>query len=293
MIAMNHRLVNTVVNRCTMPADGDILVPIRTVSVIGTTDIEAADPDQLEVTQDEVDQMFDQGERLVPGFRRARALRVWAGARPLFTDEKADVSDTRDISRAHTLLDHRERDGVSGFLTITGGKLTTFRLMAEETVDAMCRQLGDERPCLTRDRRLPGSEQGELYAVGSRLRAREGGLLEDQLVCECELIARGKLEEVMRRRGTVNLDDIRRSLRLGMGPCQGGFCMYRATGMLHAVDRLDAPAANQALLRFLEERWKGVWPILYGDQLRQARLDDWIFEGLLDVAHLPGEATAA
>ena len=42
MIAMNHRLVNTVVNRCTMPADGDILVPIRTVSVIGTTDIRAA-----------------------------------------------------------------------------------------------------------------------------------------------------------------------------------------------------------------------------------------------------------
>ena len=38
MIAMNHRLVNTVINRCTMPADGDILVPIRTVSVIGTTD---------------------------------------------------------------------------------------------------------------------------------------------------------------------------------------------------------------------------------------------------------------
>ena len=40
-------------------------------------------------------------------------------------------------------------------------------------------------------------------------------------------------------------------------------------------------------LDFLQERWKGVWPILYGDQLRQARLDDWIFQGLLDVEHLP------
>ena len=30
-----------------------------------------------------------------------------------------------------------------------------------------------------------------------------------------------------------------------------------------------------------------MWPILYGDQLRQARLDDWIFQGLLDVGHLP------
>src|SRR3954462_9150584 len=102
MIAMNHRLVNTVINRCEMPADGDILVPIRTVSVIGTTDMRAADPDEIPVTQAEVDQMLDDGERLVPGFRKARALRVWAGVRPLFQDEKAgEVKDTRDVSRTH------------------------------------------------------------------------------------------------------------------------------------------------------------------------------------------------
>ena len=74
----------------------------------------------------------------------------------------------------------------------------------------------------------------------------------------------------MRGRGTTNLDDIRRSLRLGMGPCQGGFCIYRAAGILHAVDRLDAIEASDSLRHFLQERWKGVWPILYGDQLRQA-----------------------
>ena len=114
MIAMNHRLVNTVVNRCTMPADGDILVPIRTVSVIGTTDIRVAHPDELPVTQEEVDQMLDDGERLVPGFRQARALRVWAGVRPLFEDKKTGGTDsTRDVSRSHALLDHRERDGAA------------------------------------------------------------------------------------------------------------------------------------------------------------------------------------
>ena len=89
------------------------------------------------------------------------------------------------------------------------------------------------------------------------------------------------------RRGTTNLDDIRRSLRLGMGPCQGGFCIYRATGIMHAVERLDGEQAAASLHHFLQERWKGVWPILYGDQLRQARLDDWIFQGLLDIEHLP------
>jgi len=61
----------------------------------------------------------------------------------------------------------------------------------------------------------------------------------------------------------------------------------QATGILHAFERLDHRAANASLLDFLEERWKGVHPILHGDQLRQARLDDWIFQGLLAVQHLP------
>ena len=79
MLATNHRLVNTVVNRCEMPADGDILVPIRTVSVIGTTDTQVADADEWSITRGEIDQMLDAGENLVPGFRRARTLRVWGG----------------------------------------------------------------------------------------------------------------------------------------------------------------------------------------------------------------------
>src|SRR3954451_5714903 len=233
MIAMNHRLVNTVINRCVAPADGDILVPIRTVSVIGTTDIRAADPDELPVTQEEVDQMLDDGERLVPGFRKARALRVWAGARPLFQDARAgEVTDTRDVSRTHAVIDHQARDGVKGLLTMSGGKLTTARLMAQDLVDGMCEQLGEERPCRTRTVRPPGQDDKPSYRLGSRLAEREANLFETQLICECELVTRGALEETMRWRGSSNLDDIRRSLRLGMGPCQGGFCMYRATGIL-------------------------------------------------------------
>jgi glycerol-3-phosphate dehydrogenase len=287
MIAMNHRLVNTVVNRLVMPADGDILVPIRTVSVIGTTDVRAVDPDDIPVKQDEVDQMLDDGERLVPGFRHARALRVWAGVRPLFQDGKAeDVKDTRDVSRTHAVVDHLRRDGVKGLLTMSGGKLTTFRMMAEDLVDAMCKQLGDERPSQTSHVKPPGNEGEEEYRIGSRLRRREARL-DEELICECELVGRHRLEEEMRRRGSTNLDDIRRALRLGMGPCQGGICMYRATGVLHGVERLDGGQAAESLHHFLQERWKGVWPILYGDQLRQARLDDWIFQGLLDMEHLP------
>jgi glycerol-3-phosphate dehydrogenase len=287
MIAMNHRLVNTVVNRCQMPTDGDIIVPVRTVSVIGTTDEHTDDPDDHTVLQTEVDAMLDDGEKLVPGFRRARALRVWTGVRPLFEDAKEGDTDTRDVTRAHALLDHQQRDGVGRFVTITGGKLTTYRLMAEETVDAVCRQLGEQRACATATEPLLGSEDHEHYRLGERLERKEAHLAEEQLICECEMIGRGKLEEAMRRRATTNLDDIRRQLRLGMGPCQGGFCIYRATGILHGFDRMTAEQANDSLRHFLQERWKGVWPILYGDQLRQARLDDWIFQGVLDVEHLP------
>ena len=153
------------------------------------------------------------------------------------------MADTRDVSRTHAVVDHRERDGVDGLLTMSGGKLTTLRLMAQDIVDAMCEQLGTERACRTAEERPPGNEDGEGYSLGSRLRRREATLQDEQLICECELIGRSRLESAMRRRGTANLDDIRRTMRLGMGPCQGGFCIYRATGILHGVGRLDGAEA--------------------------------------------------
>ena len=45
MVAVANRVLNTVVNRCKMPADGDIIVPVHTVAIIGTTDVQVADPD--------------------------------------------------------------------------------------------------------------------------------------------------------------------------------------------------------------------------------------------------------
>jgi glycerol-3-phosphate dehydrogenase len=176
---------------------------------------------------------------------------------------------------------------VAAFLTITGGKFCTFRLMAQDAVDAACKALGTTRPCRTADEPLPDSQDRRFYQLGSRLAERERTLLDEQLICECELVRRSRLEEEMARRPAPSLDDLRRALRLGMGPCQGGFCMYRATGLLHGVDRLDGPAATESLLQFLQERWKGYYPLLYGDQLRQAWLDNWIFQGVLDVGRLP------
>ena len=345
MVATNHRLVNTVINRCKLPSDGDILVPVHTVSVIGTTDEKVSDPENLLITPEEVHFMLAEGDKLVPGLSRSRILRAWAGVRPLY--QEGFSGDSRDATRSLTLLDHKTRDGVQGFLTITGGKWTTFRMMAEKTVDRACAHLGVERPCATATTPVPGSEQGH-YWLGHRLAEVEAEGLQGQLVCECELVTRAMLESAARRNPTVTLDDLRRDVRLGMGPCQGGFCAYRAVGILHEIGRenhgsdfavegetdagdwevayLQSPAHNirqspvpnrqsptpspqspflspaidrrspvsnpNLLLRdFLQERWKGVLPVLWGRQLKQERLDELIYLSLMNADHLPDEGS--
>jgi glycerol-3-phosphate dehydrogenase len=335
MIAMNHRMVNTVLNRCKMPADGDIIVPIHTVAVIGTTDEKVSDPERLRIEPWEVALMLEEGDKLVPGISRARVLRAWAGVRPLY--QEGFTGESRDATRALTLLDHRNRDGVQGFLTITGGKWTTFRMMAETTLDKACEQLGTRRACATATTQVPGVEQGH-YWLGHRLREVEEQRLQGDLVCECELVTRPMLEQAAQRNPTVTLDDLRRDVRLGMGPCQGGFCTYRAVCILHDLRQAaspgpntpapdtpapDTPApdpnawdvaymqspahnhgtqpttggpafnANLLLRDFLQERWKGVAPILWGQQLKQERLDELIYLSLLNADHLPDDGATS
>ncbi len=317
MVAMNHRVVNSVLNRCKMPSDGDIIVPIHTVAVIGTTDEKVSDPERLRIEPWEVELMLAEGDKLVPGISRARVLRAWAGVRPLY--QEGFAGESRDATRALTLLDHRSRDGVSGLLTITGGKWTTFRLMAETTLDKACEQLGTRRACATATTAVPGVEQGH-YWLGHRLHEVEDNRLQGDLVCECELVTRAMLEQAALHNPTITLDDLRRDVRLGMGPCQGGFCTYRAACILHElaaaapaepqpgaqerweIAAMHSPAQQMRpalmaslppvepglLLRdFLQERWKGLTPILWGSQLKQERLDELIYLSLMNVDHLP------
>ncbi len=293
LVAMNHRFVNTVINRCHPPSDGDILVPVHTVAIIGTTSVPVDDPDNYPIERWEIERLLEEGEKLVPGFSQARALRAWAGVRPLYEERPQDDNsadqDLRAVTRGYTVLDHKKRDGVSGFISVVGGKFVTHRLMAEHTVDAVCEQLGTRRPCRTAEEPVPGSEDGRYHALGRRLQAREREGRQGQLICECEIVHRDQIEAFVEETGTRDLDDIRRGLRLGMGPCQGGFCIYRATALLHEAADTPVEQANHALQSFLAERWKGVRPVLWGDQLCQAFLDHWIFDGLLAVDRLPDD----
>jgi glycerol-3-phosphate dehydrogenase len=297
MLAMNQRIVHTVINRCRMPADGDILVPAHTVSVIGTTDVKVPDPDHFAIEPWEVNLCLEEGDKLVPGFKEMRMLRAWAGVRPLYqeTATPAEGSDNRSVTRAFVLLDHAARDGVEGIISITSGKWTTYRKMAEVTVDLACKKLDVERPCRTHLEQLPDPHQsGTYHALPGRLAKVEEHQAYGELVCECELVTRQEVEEAIQHGGAKTIDDVRRDVRLGMGPCQGGFCTFRAAGILHEQradleDKIDVQATNDALRDFLQERWKGLLPILWGQQLRQERLDELIYLDLLNADHLPGQ----
>ncbi len=88
---------------------------------------------------------------------RTRVLRAYSGIRPLVASD--DDPSGRSVSRGIVLLDHARRDGLEGFITITGGKLMTYRLMAEWATDVLCRKLGNTVPCTTADTPLPGSQE--------------------------------------------------------------------------------------------------------------------------------------
>jgi len=289
MVAVNHRIVNTVINRCKMPSDGDILVPAHTVAVMGTTDIKVADPDHFGIEPWEIHLMLEEGEKIIPGFRELRLVRSWAGVRPLF--QETVTAQNRDITRAFVLLDHAERDGVDGMLTITSGKWTTYRKMAEVTVDKACQILGNQRPCRTHLEELPkpaGHQKQSYHHIGDRLKLIEQQTDYGQLVCECELVTRTDVERAIKIGEAKTIDDIRRDVRLGMGPCQGGFCTYRTAGLLHLLRQPPVEETNGALCDFLKERWKGLTPILWGQQLQQERLNELIYLNVINADHLPG-----
>ncbi|MFQ1761378.1 anaerobic glycerol-3-phosphate dehydrogenase subunit A [Aeromonas veronii] len=304
LLIMDYRINQLVLNRARKPADADILVPGDTISLIGTTSsrIDYNKIDQLTVEPEEVEVLLREGIKLAPIMARTRLLRAYAGVRPLVAVDGDDTG--RNISRGIVLLDHAERDGLKGFNTITGGKLMTYRLMAEWATDLLAKKLGNSKPCQTAELSLPGSRDPEKvsapglsvpvegsaqYRHGERVIAffRDNPKA-NALICECEMVTAGEIEYALRVLDVDNLIDLRRRTRLGMGPCQGELCAYRAAGLMQEYGKADGRQACVMLRQFLEERYKGTRPVLWGDALREAEFTYWIYEGLFGL----GEWTA-
>lgn len=151
MIAFRGAVVRGAVSRLQPPGDGDIILPRGRVSIAGTTSVATEDPDDRRVDDWETARVRAQIAALMPGLAQETMVHAWAGVRPLYDERAAGhrTPDSRSWSRDFTVLDHGSRDGIAGLVSIVGGKLTSFRLMAEKTADVVCGALGNTQPCRT------------------------------------------------------------------------------------------------------------------------------------------------
>jgi glycerol-3-phosphate dehydrogenase len=147
MVAYDQRMVQRAINRLCKPSDGDIIVPQRRMMVVGTTSFSVEDVDYVPVFPDQVRMMLERGAELVPELANTKERGAYMASRPLI----ASTGEGRSISRTFKCYDHKETDNVDGMITITGGKATTLRVMAEKVVDIACKKLGIDATCTTQD----------------------------------------------------------------------------------------------------------------------------------------------
>jgi len=153
MLSVDYDDLGPVLNRCRSPDDGDIVVPHETEVVLGTTSVPVRDPDEYETEDWEIETTISECADMLPPVEDAPEVRTWWGVRPLYAPDEEERGG-RGISRGFFLLDHAD-DGVDNMASIVGGKLTTYRQMAEATADLVCEGLSVDADCATAERKLP------------------------------------------------------------------------------------------------------------------------------------------
>jgi glycerol-3-phosphate dehydrogenase len=149
MVAVGRRMTNMVINRMHPAGEGDIIVPQRGLSVLGTSLWLTDDPDRVELPKEHIDRMVEKCSQMIPAIRDTPVKAAWSAARPLIQDKKA--SSPQQISRTFECYDHRATHGVEGFVSLIGGKATTLRAMAEKAADVICSKTGNKAVCRTRE----------------------------------------------------------------------------------------------------------------------------------------------
>jgi glycerol-3-phosphate dehydrogenase len=300
MVIIDRRLFDRAINRLRFPSNGDIIVPHTSTSIIGTTSITVKEPDFWPVTEEEVDEMIREGAVLSPFVKKARMVRAYAGNRPLLGAEPGE--DGREISRTFKVLDHETRDGVAGFITITGGKFTTYRLMAEKTSDLVVEKLGVRAYCETHKTKLPGAEEHTLDYIDVAKKLKIPWLLADRTIgrwgaqastifaymeenpvtrmtgCSCEYVSNAEVRYCIEKLWAYTLEDIARRTQAGFGICQGGLCTLKLAHQLFEYSKdNEIEGVQKAIVDFIDERWKGTKFVLWMNQLRQELLNQSVF----------------
>jgi glycerol-3-phosphate dehydrogenase len=151
-------------------------VPWNGRYLIGTTDIRyEGDLDHVVADEEEIDYLIRETNNVIPSANLTRddILFTYSGVRPLPSEPEGAEGG---VTRSHIIYDHAEHDPrIDGLFSIIGGKLTTYRNLSRETVDAVYKKLGRKVPrCRTDEVPLPGGEVGragdfEEFAAGFRM----------------------------------------------------------------------------------------------------------------------------
>lgn len=309
-VFFDRRITNYAVTAETVDKREVMIMPHESSTMMGCTDDDYyGDLDHLEATHDEVEYLFQAMERVYPSIRKHRMIRVMTGVRPTLF-EWGVIEDK--LTREHRIYDHEALDGVGGLISVAGGKLATFRIMAEETTDAICAKLGRSATCSTHVTPLPGgdyvpeaAEISEKYKVpmyvarrlifrhGSRCsqvldiaaETRNGG----NIICNCEMVIEAEIRYAARHEWARDLDDVRRRTSLGCGPCQGSRCMHAAAAILGDELGLSPVESARMAGEFMQRRWKGKYPILRGPHIAQEELNRAINYTVKNSAEMDGE----
>ena len=182
------------------------VLPWNGYTMVGTTDTDyAGDPAVAEASAEDVEYLRDEASRAFPRAAFDRIHFTWAGVRALVREEGVAEGE---VSRKHTLYDHRRRDGIDGVLSVIGGKITAYRQIAEEVTDVVARRLGVTVRCRTRTLPLPG-------AMGAAAIAGE-------TLCAHAPTTRADVERAVRGEWAMTLGDVLlRRTAIGVAACQG------------------------------------------------------------------------
>jgi glycerol-3-phosphate dehydrogenase len=172
LVVPRERIPSEVGLTIRVPGKVVFLVPWPHFWLIGTTDAPYAGPiDRPTAGRDEVDELLDTVNRVLDvGLGRADVVGTYAGLRPLIAPSGGS---TVTASREHRVVVE-----TNGLVRVSGGKYTTYRLMAEQTIDAALGVLGETRrarPTGTVSRRLVGAaDRPELDRLGREIAAAAG-----------------------------------------------------------------------------------------------------------------------
>jgi glycerol-3-phosphate dehydrogenase len=161
-----------------------VIVPWRDYHLIGTTDVRfEGNLDDVHADAWEVEYLLNEANSILSGttLTESDVLYSFAGVRPLpYTEGKREG----EITRRHIIYDHESEERVRGLISIIGGKVTTYRNLAEQTVDLVFKRLSRKpAPCRTMTDFLPGGgiEDIDEYMKVNSQKGAEYGLESEQV----------------------------------------------------------------------------------------------------------------